>query len=205
MKTLKMLSLIILSAIIGIILCFILVINILGYRSDIVNGITGTEIKKIEMGMSFEKVISILGKPYEIDILAGQHDFSCKNPKFLKMSVNENTDIIQIVDSFFNDTYCCDAYKEGRKETYKQHVRLTYTKPVRFSKYYPMLRVYLDSNYHVRNIVAKRCELIDCICIYSLSWKRNTTSFEDIPDKIDFFINEELFEKCFKGKTKKMR
>jgi len=190
MRTFKIIILITLSTIIGLFICFVLVINTLGYRSDIANGITGTEIKKIEMGMPLEQVFSILGKPYEIDILAGQHDFSCKNPKFLKMDVYENTDIIHILDSFFNDTYCCNAYKEVQKEIYKQHVRLTYTKPVHFSKYYPTLRVYLDSNYHVKNVVGKRCELIDCIIIYQIN---------------NQIIDEELFEKCFKSSYEQVK
>ncbi len=132
MKTIKVLSLIV-----GIILCFIFVINTLGYRSNVANGITGDEIKKIEMGMTLEQVISILGKPYEINGLEVQHGFSCKNSNFLETSVNENTDIIHIVDSFFNDTSCCEAYKEDRQLLDKR-VTLIYTKPVRFSKYYPI-------------------------------------------------------------------
>lgn len=188
-------------SIVGIIICFVLLINILGYRSNIANEITGDQIKKIENGMSLDEVISILGNPYEIDILAGQHDLSCKNPNLLKMDVNKNSNIIHVLDSFFNDTsYCCDTYQEIQKGIYKQHVRLTYTKPVRFSKYYPMLRLYLDSNYHVRNLVAKRCDFIDCICIYSLSWKLDEMTLEERPGEIDLFIDEKLFDKCFPRK-----
>ena len=192
MKTIKALSLII-----GLILCLVLAINILGYRSNVANEITGTEIKEIEMGMTLEQVISILGKPYKIENSKGQHDFSCKNPNFLETSVNENTDIIHIVDSFFNDTSCCEAYKEDRQR-FGKRVTLTYTKPVRFSKYYPMLWVHLDSNYRVWNVFAKRKDHIDDICIYSLSWKTDTTTLEEIPNEISLFINDDLFNKCFK-------
>jgi hypothetical protein len=195
MKTIKVLSLIIFS-IIGVILCFILIINILGYRSNIANEITGTEIKKIEMGMTLEQVISILGKPYEINGLEGQHNFSCKNPKSLKMSVNKNTDIIHIVDSLFNETSCCDSYEEDKQRLGKC-VTLTYTKPIRLSKYYPMLWIHLDSNYRVWNVYAKRKEFMDGICIYSLSRRTDTTTLEEIQGEIDLVINDKLFDKCF--------
>jgi hypothetical protein len=199
MKAIKILGLIILS-IIGVILCHILVIDVLGYRSNIVNGITGTEIKKIEMGMTLEEVISILGQPYEIHTLAGLHDFSCKNPKpRLEMNVNENTDIIYIIDSIFNDAdFCCDGNEEDIQRG--KRVTLTYTKPVRFSKYYPMLWVHLDSNYRVWSVYAKRKEFMDGICIYSLSWQTDTTTWEEIPGEIGLFINDELFNKCFKSR-----
>jgi len=199
MKLMKIIGLTILS-IIGIILCLVLVINLLGYRSNIANGITGTEIKQIEMGMPLEEVISILGKPFEIYNLHGQHDLiSCKKPKFLEMSVNENTDIIHVVDSFFNDTSCCDSYKESIQRRGKQ-VTLTYTKPVCLSIYYPMLWVHLDSNYCVWNVYAKRKDHIDDITIYSLSWKMDTITWEDITGERSLLINDELFEKCFKSK-----
>jgi hypothetical protein len=199
MRAIKVLSLIILS-IIGIILCLILVINILGYRANIANGITGTEIKEIKLGMTLEQVISILGKPYKIEGLAGLHDFDCKNPKpRLEMNVNENTDIISIVDSIFNNIdYCCDGNKEDIKRG--KRVTLTYTKPIRLSKYYPMFWVHLDCNYRVRNVFAKRYEFIDDICIYSLSWKTDEITLEEIPGEVSLSINDELFDKCFGGK-----
>ena len=193
MKTIKVLSLIIAI----VLLCFILVINILGYRSNVANGITGTEIKKIEIGMTLEQVTSILGDPFEIENLEGQHDLSCKKPNFLEMSINENTDIVHIVDSFYNKTSCCQTYKKDRQR-FGKRVTLTYTKPVRFSKYYPMLWLYLDSNYHVQEVFAKRYDFIDNVVIYSLSIKTDTTTLEEIPNEISSFINDDLFDKCFK-------
>lgn len=187
----------VLSVILGIILCLVLVINIFGNRSNIVNGITGFEIKKIEMGMTLEQVISILGKPYEIKNYYGLHDVSCKNPIFLETSVDENTDIIHIVDSFFKALHCCEDYKEDRQK-FDKRVTLTYTKPVCFSKYYPMLWVHLDSNYRVHGVFAKRYGFIDDVEIYSLSWKTDTTTLEEIPNEISLFINNDLFNKCFK-------
>jgi hypothetical protein len=198
-KTFKIISIIILSTL-SIILCFILVINILGYRSNIANGITGTDIKEIEVGMTLEEVISILGQPYEIHTLAGLHDFSCKNPKpRLEMNVDKNTDIVYVVDNIFNATdYCCDGNEEDIRRG--KRVTLTYTQPVRLSKYYPMLWVHLDSNYRVWSVFAKRYKFMDNICIYSLSSQNDTTIFQEIPDKTELFINDELFNKCFKSK-----
>jgi len=102
MKIIKILGLIILSFI-GIIISSILVIKVLGYRTNIANGITGAEIKQIEISMPFEETILILGKPYTITNRKGQHSIAhCKTPKLLEKSINKNTDIIQVVDSFFN-------------------------------------------------------------------------------------------------------
>jgi len=181
------------------ILCFVLIINILEYRSNIANGITGDKIKEIKMDMTFEEVISILGKPYEVNYSVGHHSLTCKNPKLeSEISVNKNTDIIHIVDSIYNDTnYCCDGYEEA-KLRFGKRITLIYTKPVQLSKYYPMLWVHLDSNYRVRNVFAKRHEFMDDICIYSLSWKLDETTIEERQDKVDLRINDELFDKCFK-------
>jgi hypothetical protein len=200
MKTIKVIIFSILS-IIGIILCFVLAINVFGYQSNVANGITETEIKKIEMGMTIEEVISILGKPFEIENLDGAHDLSCKNPKFLEMKINKNTDIVQVVDSFFDDTnYCCDAYKKSIPRWGKR-ITLIYTKRpcflISLFTSYPTLWVHLDSNYCVHNVYAKQYEFMDDICIYSLSWKMDTTTFEEIQGEIDLYINDELFNKCF--------
>jgi len=185
-----------------VLLCFSLVINILGYRSNIANEITGDKIKEVQLGMPLEQVISILGKPYHIETDLGLHILSCKNPKpMFKMKVKESTDIISIVDSIFNDTnYCCEGNKEdiqrGKRAT------LTYTKPVRFSEHYAMLWVHLDSNYCVRCVYAKQYEFImGNVCIYSLSWKTDKTTLEKMPGEV--YINEELFNNCFKNEIDK--
>jgi len=179
-----------------IILPFVVLCSSCVCKPKIANGITGDKIKEIKMGMPLEEVISILGKPYEIENFDGSHDFSCKNPKLLEMNVDENTDIIHIVDNFFNTTSCCEAYEES-KLRFGKRIKLTYTKKGIFEFFfiYPMLWVHLDSNYCVRNVFAK---LFDDICIYSLSWEYDETTLEEIPGKESLFINEELFDKCFK-------
>jgi outer membrane protein assembly factor BamE (lipoprotein component of BamABCDE complex) len=65
---------------ISIFLCLfiIIVINTLGYRSNVINGVTSNKIKAIKLGMSLDDVLLILGKPYEIEALDGLHNLSCK-------------------------------------------------------------------------------------------------------------------------------
>jgi hypothetical protein len=199
MKIIKILGLIILSFI-GIILISILVIKVLGYRTNIANGITSTEIKQIEIGMPFEETILILGKPFTIANRHGQHSIAhCKNPKFLEKSVNKNTDIIQVVDSFFNGTYCCDSWKES----IQKGVTLEYTKRpcflINLFSNFPMLWVHLDSNYCVQEVYAREFDLDLKPVIYSLSRKVDYDTWEEVPNEISLYINEELLEKYFKS------
>ena len=65
MKKIKSLTPIIVALV--FFLCFVFVLPM--HRSNIANGITGTKIKEIKMGMPLDEVISILGKPYEIENL----------------------------------------------------------------------------------------------------------------------------------------
>ena len=196
MRKRKVLTLIILSIAILLGVAF-------AYKASFANGITGDAIKEIKLGMPLEQVISILGMPYEIDFACYAHDSTCKNPRIeSNISVNENTDIIHTVDCIYNNAnYCCDAYKESMQKFGKK-VTLTYTKKypslISFFVDYPMLWVHLDSDYRVKEVYAKRYEFIESICIYSLSWKYNKTIFDAKQEDVKFFINEELFNKCFK-------
>jgi len=153
--------------------------------SRIADGVTGDKIKEVEKGMPLEEVISILGRPYEINCATRHHNNTCENPRIeSNISVTKNTDIIYLVDSIYNDTnYCCDFYEET-KTRFGKKVTLTYTKrPVLLRGFvsYTMLWVHLDSNYRVSSVYAKRYEGFEDFCIYPLSWG-----------------NEELFNKCFK-------
>ena len=184
MKKIKVLTLIILSVVVCI-SCM--------DKSDIANGVTGDKIKEIEMGMRLEQVISILGKPYEIDCADRMHNNTCENPRVeLNISLNKNTDIIHLVDSIYNDTnYCCDAYKES-KTRFGKEVTLTYTKRpalLRGLVIYTMLWVHLDSNYCVSSIYARRYEGLEGVSIYPLSRETDGTTFER---------KQKLFNKCFK-------
>ena len=118
MKTIELLSFIILSIITSIlcltVLAFFIIFGIVGHSVNITSKISADKIKEIELGMNFEEVISILGKPYEIDILGTTHSSICRNPKlYFEMPVNKNMDIIDIVDRIYSDTsYCCDTYEQ---------------------------------------------------------------------------------------------
>jgi len=88
--------------------------------------------------MTLDQVTSILGLPNKIDASQGLHDLGCKNPRpRLNMEIDNSADIKLIVNSFYNDTnYCCEGNKEDMQN---KGVTLTYTRPVTYSKYYPML------------------------------------------------------------------
>lgn len=176
-----------LYSILGMVLLFVLVINIIGTRADIVDGVTGDKIKQVKSGLTLEQVISILGRPYKINTSPGLHNIDCPNPRpLLNMDINNNTDIRQIVDNIYNDTnYCCDGNKQDMQT---KGVTLTYTRPVSFSKYYPMLWVHLDSTFKVWNVYAKQYDGLlgyDDRQIYSLT----ATGID---------INENKFADCFK-------
>ena len=203
-KKIEVLSFIILS-IIAMILCIVLglyILGMFGYKSNTGSDISGNKIKRIEMGMTLEQVISILGKPFEIDVSGETHSFDCKSPKFyLEMPVNENTDIIYIVDRIYNDTsYCCDAYKEEIQRG--KRITLIYSNRPCFIKslfiIYPMLWVHLDCNYCVQSVYVKQYDFPDKIPIYSLSWQTDEITLEEKSGEISLFINDELFNKCFK-------
>ncbi len=183
----------------GIILLFILTINFLGTRADIVIGVSGSKIKQVKPGLTLEEVISILGRPYKIDAPKGLHDIGCPNPKpLLKMDINNTTDIRQVVDAFYNDTnYCCDGNKEDLKT---KELTLTYTRPITFSKHYPMLWVHLDSSYKVYSVYAKQYDGLlglDDPGIYGLSWKLDPITMK-LKNETESFIDESKFNDCFK-------
>jgi hypothetical protein len=198
MKIVKTLSRIFLS-IVGLILFLIIVVNILGTRSDIVPGLTGAKIKEVEPGMTLEQVISILGRPYKIGASAGLHNLECKNPSpLLDIDINNTIDIKSVVDNFYGDTnYCCEGNKEDMQN---KEVLLTYSRAVRLSKHYPMLWVHLDSNFLVNSVFAKRYDGFlgfDDPAIYGLSWGLDAKTGEIKLDKTDFFIDEKAFKDCF--------
>jgi hypothetical protein len=183
----------------GLILLLIMAVNIIGTRSDIVDGVTGTKIKQVKPGMTIEQVISILGSPYSINALKGIHNNSCKKrqPR-LYMEVNSSTNIKATVDRFYSEQhYCCEGNKQDMQT---KNVTLTFTQPVIFSKNYPMLWVHFDSDYKVSRVYAKSYEGILGLndrCIYSLSWAFDAKTMEMRQDTVTMFINNELFKKSF--------
>lgn len=198
MKIIKIFTITILS-IIGLIFILVLMVNITGTRSDLVTGVTGNKIKAIKPGMTLEQVVSIMGQPYQIDASQGLHLLECKKSKArLVIDMDNTINIKTVVDNFYNDTnYCCEGNKEDMKN---KEVTLTYSRPVKFSKYYPMIWIHLDSNFCVNSIYAKRYDGflgVDDPGIYGLSSDFDEKTGESIIGKTNEFINEKAFKACF--------
>ena len=187
----------ILFSTVGLILLFVLGINLLGTRADIVDGVTGDKIKLIKPGWTLEQVVATLGRPYKIDASQGLHEIACPKPKSrLDIDINNSTDIRQVVNAFYNDTnYCCDGNKEDLQT---MDITLTYTRPVRLSKYYPMLWVHLDSSFKVYSVYAKQYDGLlgfDDPSIYGMSWALDTSTMKS---EIESYIDEPNYNDCFK-------
>lgn len=156
-------------------------------KKDLAGNFTSTEIRQIKIGMSLEEVQQKLGKPYKITSLAGLHNLNCKRQKSqLNKDISEDSDIREIVNHKFSETdYCCGGNKE---DLLNKQVSLVYTKPVEFSRHYPMLWIHMDSNFTVTNVFAKQYDGflgLEDPCIYSLEQEKTIE-------------NKELFEKNFK-------
>ena len=99
---------------------------------------------------------------------------------------SEDSDIREIINQKFSETdYCCEG---NREDLLNKRVTLVYTRPIEFSKHYPMLWVHLDSNFTVVNVFAKQYDGflgLEDPCIYSLDQEKK-------------FENKKLFEKNFK-------
>lgn len=182
----------------GLLLIIFSLINVNRNREDVASGVTGDKIKQVKLGFTLEQVVEILGRPYKIDASQGLHNGECPNTKpRLEIDINESTNIRQIVDIFYNDTnYCCEGNKEDMQI---KEVTLTYSRPVRLSKHFPMLWVHLDSSFNVYSVYAKQYDGLfgfDDPSIYSLIWEIDTTTLK-MTSKIDYFIDESKFNDCF--------
>lgn len=198
MKIIKTFAIISFS-IAGLLLLFVLAVNVAGTRADIVEGVDGNKIKQVKLGMTLEEVISVLGRPYKVGAPKGIHNVNCKNlmPRS-ELDVNSSSDIKSIVDKFYNDTnYCCEGNKEDMQRKY---ITLTFTRPVTFCKNYPMLWVHVDNDYKVISVYAKCYDGIlglDDPGIYSLSLAIDTATSGIKYGTAQSFINEKLFNDCF--------
>ncbi len=189
----------ILFSTVGLILLFILGINLLGTRADLPNGVKGDKIKLIQPGWTLEQVVATLGRPYKIDASQGLHNIGCPNAKpRLDIDINNATDIRQVVNVFYSDTnFCCEGNKEDLQT---KAVTLTYTRPVRLSKHYPMLWIHLDSSFKVYSVYAKQYDGLlglDDPSIYGMSWTFDATTMTN-KNEIESYIDETKFNDCFK-------
>jgi hypothetical protein len=184
---------------VGLILLFVLGINLLGTRANIVDSVTGDKIRLIQPGWALEQVVATLGRPYKIEASQGLHKIGCQNAKpRLDIDINNVTDIRQIVNVFYSDTnFCCEGNKEDLQT---KAVTLTYTRPVRLSKHYPMLWVHLDSSFKVYSVYAKQYDGLlgfDDPSIYGKSWAFDATTMT-MKNEIESYIDETKFNDCFK-------
>jgi len=139
--------------------------------------------------MTIDQVVSILGKPYLLDVGISVHDSKCshsKNHNGIPISID--TDISSIIDSIYNDSdYCC---KSQMREMQMRNVTFIYTKPVLLAKYYPMLWVHFCSAE----------ELPDEVLVKNVFCKRyGPFHFDDyaIYDLHSGLFQKELFNECF--------
>jgi hypothetical protein len=187
----------ILFSTVGLILLLVICINLLGTRADIVDGVTGDKIKLIQPGWTLEQVVATLGRPFKIYASQGLHKIGCPKAKpRLNIDINNATDIRQVVNVFYSDTnFCCEGNKEDLQT---KAVTLTYTRPVRLSKYYPMLWVHLDSSFKVYSVYAKQYDGLlglDDPSIYGMSWAFDATKMKN---NIESYIDDPKYNDCFK-------
>ncbi|MBI9069070.1 MAG: hypothetical protein JEZ09_17365 [Salinivirgaceae bacterium] len=130
-------------------------INLSMNKNDLSGQFGPNDIRRIQLGLSIEQLETLLGKPYYIKSLHGLHRHDCQNPNpMLYASIDPQTDIRITVNEFFGDTnYCCSGNK---REKEIKCVSLFYTKPVKFSKSYPMFWVNLDSNFRVNSVFVRK-------------------------------------------------
>lgn len=103
--------------------------------------------------MTLQEVEETLGKPFGVSMLYGQHNASCSNPMGFRHKIEKETNIAELLTTTFNDThFCCSAY---RADLQRKRATLEFTKPVLFSKEYPMLWIHIDSLLRVSEVYSK--------------------------------------------------
>lgn len=172
-----------------LVISLILTVNIVGTRKNATEKISAENILKIKPRMTIDQVVSILGKPYFIEVGIPVHDLKCSQPKNHNgIPISIDTDITSIIDSIYDDSdYCC---KSQMREMKLRNVTFIYTKPVLLAKYYPMLWVHfcnsekLPDEVLLKNVFCKRYRPFhfDDYAIYDL----NSGLFQ-----------KELFNECF--------
>ena len=122
--------------------------------SNLTSGVSEDRIKQIRVGMTIEQLISVLGKPYYIDICVPIHRTKeCDNSRNLyKIEISETTEIRQLVENEISDTnYCCSS---NREQMLKGGVTFTYSKHL-ILPYYQMLWIHLDDSLEVESVYRK--------------------------------------------------
>lgn len=134
--------------------------------------VTAAGIQRVQLGMSQEQVVAILGRPYHVASYKGSNSHciaNCTDFKSTQMAaeVVDTTNINQFFQRAAADTavHICDVGDERQHDrnstfTYTQHGGMFWT--------YPMLWVHFDKQARVRGVYAKEYAADD-MCIYSLA------------------------------------
>jgi len=138
-------------------------------NSNMVKDVTDEKIRKIEIGMTIEQVVSILNKPYYINIGNSTHTtVECNHTRNLnEIEINEETKIRELIVREYSDTnYCCSSNKQGMCFQ-KKEVTFTYSKHVLYP-YRRMLWIHFDDSLLVRYVYCKQ---------YKSMWEYNVSYY----------------------------
>jgi hypothetical protein len=173
-----------------IILAFCACLFFIGCAYNNKNDITCAQIKQVKVGMSFEQVMEILGKPHEIQATRQvSHTMSCNSLRGVyNVSANSTKNIRDSIERIYKMTsFCCAS--DTRKEA-----TFVYTKKAPLLGSYPMLWVHFDSTITVSSVYAKEfiplvnhSEGMYCISRKIIDYEKGIIS----PTAVDYFINEE--------------
>lgn len=137
---------------------------------ELAPGITARGITLVKLGMTYEQVEAILGRPYEIVSQKGSwaHKLGCQQSSetVQALEVTATTDIQAFFRRIATDTtvHACDQDSEHKRN---RQTTFHYTRRGGFARSYPMLWVHFDSTARVENVYAKEYDADD-YCIYSL-------------------------------------
>lgn len=122
-------------------------------RSDVAPGVSPAGILSVELGMSREEVIGILGLPLAVNAGLNVHEGNCeglRRPTAREVSTAEQ--ITTHLDSIFSAAPCCEAIRRQQQEG---RYTFDYSRMVEADGVSPMLWVHFDGNDRVREVYAK--------------------------------------------------
>ncbi len=122
-------------------------------RSDVAPGVSPARILSIELGMSKEEVIGILGLPLAVSARLNVHQGNCAG--LLRPTERDVTNAEQItsfLDSIFSATPCCEAIRRQQEE---RLYTINYSRMVEADGVSPMLWVHFDAHDRVREVYVK--------------------------------------------------
>jgi len=183
--------------IIGLTICGLLLLAFPFLKSNLADGVTADKIKLIVPGMKVEQVLSILGRPLNIDALRGTHNNNCHNPIGRpNFKVNSNTDIKKEIEIMFNPKrICCDGLKEDLDSSIRDFT-FTYSEK-KLVWTYPMLSVHFDGHNEVSSVYASIYEGFEHYCIYYKGWGIDSLTTAQDKNKVAYFLDDRHFYKLF--------